>query len=226
MTCFRRAFKLSKNEVKNANPPGTVSLISHHLERTETGRDVPQDEVQLNPRPSLNPADPLNWPLWRKGAILACMSLFAFVANFTSASIASAFPIYATPAVFTPPPSFTQLTRLIAVNVLMLGASNIWWLPLANVFGRRPIMLISLLTLTLCSMWAGLAKSYHSLLAARLFMGIGGGPADVVAPNVVGEVFFVHQRGRAMAIYTVFLTLGPLVGGTGGGYIAASNGVL
>lgn len=47
-------------------------------------------------------------------------------------------------------------------------------------------------------MWAGLAKSFDSLLAARLFMGIGGGPADAVAPDVVGEVFFVHQRGRAM----------------------------
>lgn len=79
-----------------------------------------------------------------------------------------------------------------------MGASNIWWTPLANTFGRRPIMLISLLLLTLASMWAGLAKSFESLLAARLFMGIGGGPADAVAPDVVGEVFFVHQRGRAM----------------------------
>jgi hypothetical protein len=29
-------------------------------------------------------------------------------------------------------------------------------------------------------------------------MGIGGGPADAVAPDVVGEIFFVHQRGRVM----------------------------
>lgn len=79
-----------------------------------------------------------------------------------------------------------------------MGASNIWWTPLANTFGRRPIILISLLLLTLASMWAGLAKSFDSLLAARFFMGIGGGPADAVAPDVVGEVFFVHQRGRAM----------------------------
>lgn len=63
-------------------------------------------------------------------------------------------------------------------------------------------MLLSLLLLTLASMWAGLAKSFESLLAARLFMGIGGGPADAVAPDVVGEVFFVHQRGRAMVSAT------------------------
>ncbi|KAL9097388.1 MAG: hypothetical protein Q9165_000283 [Trypethelium subeluteriae] len=49
-------------------------------------------------------------------------------------------------------------------------------------------------------------------------------PADCVAPDVVGEVFFVHQRGRAMAIYTVFLSLGSLVGALSGSYIAAARG--
>lgn len=82
----------------------------------------------------------------------------------------------------------------------MLGASNLWWVPLANTFGRRPVTLVSLLVLVFSSMWAGLATSFNSLLAARLFMGIGGGTADAVSPDVVGEIFFVHQRGRAMVI--------------------------
>lgn len=60
----------------------------------------------------------------------------------------------------------------------MLGAANIWWVPLANIYGRRPVILGGILLLTLCSMWAGLAKSFGSLLTARVFMGIGGAPAD------------------------------------------------
>jgi len=80
----------------------------------------------------------------------------------------------------------------------MLGASNLLWVPLSNIFGRRPVVLISLLVLVLSSMWAGLSTSFESLLAARFFMGVGGGPADAVAPDVVGEIFFVHQRGRVM----------------------------
>jgi MFS family permease len=80
----------------------------------------------------------------------------------------------------------------------MLGASNLFWVPLSYIFGRRPVILLSLLLLALSSMWAGLSTSFNSLLAARLFMGIGGGPADAVAPDVVGEIFFVHQRGRVM----------------------------
>ena len=60
----------------------------------------------------------------------------------------------------------------------MMGAANIWWVPLANTFGRRPIVLGNILLLVLSSMWAGLAKSFGSLLAARVLMGIAVAPAD------------------------------------------------
>ena len=33
--------------------------------------------------------------------------------------------------------------------------------------------------------------------------GVGSGPADTICPDVVGEIYFVHQRGRAMVIYSV-----------------------
>lgn len=52
--------------------------------------------------------------------------------------------------------------------------------------------------LTLFSVWAAVAKSYDSLLAARCLMGIATGSSETVSPDVVGEVFFVYERGRAM----------------------------
>lgn len=59
-------------------------------------------------------------------------------------------------------------------------------------------MLLSFLLLVFASMWAGITSDFSSLLAARAFMGIGAGSADAVSPAVVGETFFVHQRGRVM----------------------------
>lgn len=80
----------------------------------------------------------------------------------------------------------------------MLGAANIWWVPLSNILGRRPVLLVSTLLLTFVSMWAGLATTFDSILAARIFQGIGGAAADTVAPAVIGDVYFVDERGRAM----------------------------
>ncbi|KAJ6103021.1 major facilitator superfamily domain-containing protein [Penicillium sp. IBT 16267x] len=119
-----------------------------------------------------------------------------------------------------------KLTHLVAVNVLMMGAANIWWVPLANIIGRRPIILGYILLLVLSSMWAGLAKSFGSLLAARVFMGIAVAPADTIAPNIVSEIFFTHQQGRAVGCYTVCIALGPIIGGIVGGYIAENQGLI
>lgn len=132
-----------------------------------------------NSEPSLDPADPLNFPVWRKVTILLCMSLYAFTANVSSAILSSALPALVTAfAVFKPdgPPqglvSFSSLTHLTAVSVLMLGVSNVFWVPLGNTFGRRPIMLLALLVLVGASIWCGKAGSFHSLLAARVVQGI------------------------------------------------------
>ena len=72
-------------------------------------------------------------------------------------------------------------------------------------------------------MWCGLAKSFNSLLAARAVQGLAG-TAYTLVPEIVGDVFFVHERGRAMAIYTACLASGPFVGGVSGSYIAGKLG--
>ncbi|PSK48600.1 hypothetical protein B9Z65_114 [Elsinoe australis] len=232
MTSFKEAFALPKSEVHNATPPGTAVIIDNELVRTETGHHEHNEKhIHLQPEPSADPADPLNFPIWRKLAILALMSVYAFISNTQSAILSSAFPKMVTAwAKFSPmgPPTgiipFPRLVYLIAVNSLMLGASNIIWVPLSNTYGRRPIILLCLLILTTFSIWAATASSFDSLLAARVFTGMGGAAADTLAPDVVGQVFFVHQRGRAMAVYTIFLTAGSLVGGAIGGYIAYGIG--
>jgi MFS family permease len=96
--------------------------------------------------------------------------------------------------------------------------------PLGNIFGRRPILIVSLVFLLLTSIWCGLAGSFGSLLAARALQGASSGPVYTFAPEITGDVFFHHERGRAMVAYTMCLAAGPFIAGVSGGYIAASLG--
>ncbi|PCG89188.1 Major facilitator superfamily domain, general substrate transporter [Penicillium occitanis (nom. inval.)] len=220
---WKAAFSLSSTEVKNAVPPGTVTLVERRHEAEDGAGFKDGGRIIKVPTPSSDPADPLNWPVWRKAAVLLMAAMYPFVADFVSSVIAPAFPVWNSAFPQEPKP-VSDLTHLIAVNVLMLGMSNIWWVPLSNWMGRRPVLLVGTLLMTLCSMWAGLATSYNSLLAARIIQGIGAGPSEAVAPCLVGDVFFVHQRGRAMAVYTIAICTGPLVGGIAGGYIGTNLG--
>jgi hypothetical protein len=98
----------------------SVSLIAivHDLERTESRGEHTVDHINLVPTPSHDPADPLNWPWWCKCVVLAFASLFAFVSNFTSASLASALPILDT--LFYRPETFASLGHLIALSSTLL----------------------------------------------------------------------------------------------------------
>ncbi|ETS85883.1 hypothetical protein PFICI_03908 [Pestalotiopsis fici W106-1] len=219
MSGWKYAFSLSKAEVKEATPPGTVVLIGKADPEVGDNGDV---TIRF-PRPSADPADPLNWAPWRKHTVLLVASLFALFSNFTSASLAPGLSLWAMNYPNDPRP-FPILARLMAVNVLFQGAGNIWWVPLSNILGRRPALIAATLMLTLCTMWCGLATDYNSLLAARIFQGFGNAAADTVAPALVGDIYFMDERGRAMTLYTVCLVAGPIIGGIAGGYIAYTIG--
>ena len=124
------------------------------------------------------------------------MSLYAAVINFTAGVVGPSLTVLQQQ--MQQPPPLTKLNYLVAVNVLLIGTSNLIWVPVANTIGRRPVLIFAMLATTLFSIWCGAAKTYGSLLAARAMQGFASGPADAIAPNVLGEVFFVHQRGRAM----------------------------
>lgn len=59
-------------------------------------------------------------------------------------------------------------------------------------------MLVATLLMTVFTVWCALATSYNSLIAARIFQAMGGAAADTVAPSLIGDVYFIHERGRAM----------------------------
>ncbi|KAK1985482.1 major facilitator superfamily transporter [Colletotrichum cereale] len=218
MSGWRYAFALSKQEVAAATPPGTARLLDESV-----GRSGPSNSLIRHPTPSEDPADPLNWAQWRKFVLLLVVSLYSFCGNFLASSIAPALQLWfkTFPTEVRP---YSDLTYFIAINVLFLGASNILWVPCSNIFGRRPVLLVATLLMTVATIWCAVATSYNSVLVARLVQGMGAGASESVAPALVGEVFFVDERGRAMAIYTAFLCAGSIVGGIAGGYIGFSQG--
>jgi hypothetical protein len=91
----------------------------------------------------------------RRYTILAVVSYFALVADFATGCVAPALPIMEYQIL--PPLPYPELTKLVSVracispplqdnadhdskvSVLMFGLSNIFWVPLNNIFGRRPI---------------------------------------------------------------------------------------
>ena len=68
---------------------------------------------------------------------------------------------------------FSTLADLIAYSVLAMGLSNLFWMPLALTFGKRPIVIISMAMFLGGIIWSAVAKDYNSLFASRVFASFG-----------------------------------------------------
>ena len=87
-------------------------------------------------------------------------------------------------------------------------------------FGRKRFFLICTTLFVISSFLSGVAPDLTTLIIARIFQGLGGGPIIPLSQAILWEIFPFHQRGLAMAVWGVGFILGPILGPTVGGYLA------
>ena len=113
----------------------------------------------------------------------------------------------------------TEVESHWVVNVYMLSLAGFAAVAgrLGDMIGHRRLMVLGLAIFGLASLACGFAGSGAWLIAARGVQGIGAAIVFPVSLAMVAITFPEEQRGFALGIYgavgTVFLALGPMVGG-------------
>lgn len=74
--------------------------------------------------------------------------------------------------------------------------------PLYHKFGRRPVMLFSLLCYCAGLIGCSQADSYGGLMAARIIHAFGSGVCEALPVQLVNDIFFLHERGQRIGYYT------------------------
>ncbi|KKA28954.1 hypothetical protein TD95_000914 [Thielaviopsis punctulata] len=203
---------LAKSHAHASDIPGTVNLAAIDGETTGYGQ-------ALFPVPAQDPNDPLQWPQWKKNAILVICSIYSFLGN--SALVGPSVYISTFAELFDV--SEVQASHLVSYSNLAFGFSALLLVPMYHKFGRRPIMLLSLLIYTFGLLGAARATSYSGLMAARIIHSFGAGVCEAIPVQLVNDIFFLHERGTRLGYYTMALCLGatgPLYAGymLGAGY--------
>ncbi|KAF8522024.1 major facilitator superfamily domain-containing protein, partial [Gautieria morchelliformis] len=124
------------------------------------------DNFTLEPIPSRSPADPLNWPIWRKNILLGIVAVHTMQGTMSAATI----------------PAFMDLSREFGVNlntaafttsvpIIFLGVMPIIWSPISARVGQRPIYLISAIVAAGRSLAGSFCHSYTTLMITRIVQG-------------------------------------------------------
>ncbi|THZ16518.1 MFS transporter [Aureobasidium pullulans] len=200
---------LNLTKTRDDDEVGKTTTLGHlRLRHAET------NEIILIPTPSNDPNDPLNWKKSFRVylAILTCLAMF--MCNFLAAGATVAIVQITIDFTGIPPtqPGFPAAIAKIAyfftTTALLQGTGNLFWMPLILKYGRRPMYLISFVGYFATILWAGLTKSYASELAARVMMGFFAGSGECIAPLTISDLFFLHERGFYMSMYTAALSSG------------------
>lgn len=107
------------------------------------------------------------------------------------------------------------LTSYIIATAIMIPLTG--WL--AGRFGRKKVFLISILGFTIASALCGIATSLPEIVLFRLLQGMSGAALVPLSQAVLFDINRPQDFGKAMAIWGVGVTMGPILGPMLGGWL-------
>jgi benzoate transport len=106
-----------------------------------------------------------------------------------------------------------QLGALLSAGLVGMGLGSLTLGPCADRWGRRTIILLSLLLATLGMLGSAAARGYLDLLVLRVLTGVGVGGTIASVAVIVCEYAPDRWRGTALAVYATGYSIGATIGG-------------
>lgn len=147
------------------------------------------------------------------------MCFFVFLSNYITLSIS---PILIS-VIAEFDVSLDKGSYLVTFNLLFLGLGNLFWVPLSEKIGKRPVLLMCSGLFFVSSIWAAVAKSWGSLFGARIVQGFAASSCEALGLAVVADLFFLHERGLWVGFYSLMFTVGSALGGVFAGLVASAT---
>jgi MFS family permease len=152
--------------------------------------------------------DAMNFPVQRKWAIAVLQSMSTLVVTFASSvytggieGIKGHFDV-----------SGVVATLGLSLFVLGFALGPLIWGPLSELYGRKPVYVISFMGFTAFSVGATCSPNIQSLLVLRFFASAFGSSSMTNTGGVIADMFTKEQRGMATGLFVTAPFLGPALG--------------
>ncbi|CAZ85746.1 unnamed protein product [Tuber melanosporum] len=209
---------MSKEEAQQ-NKPFVESGIPAYDNNHEAGfvqeYTPAKDGIELHPKPTADPLDPLNFPRWQKWTALGIVMWMYFLFTYITTTTVPSFALLQEQFSI----SYSQVNWTVALPALGLSVGPLVWSSLSDIYGRRIILIIGTIIALVATIGSAVAKTYSSYMAARFFQGLGVAPASTVGMAVVNDLFFEHERGQKLGLWVLAIDMGLLVGPLIGGFV-------
>jgi EmrB/QacA subfamily drug resistance transporter len=157
-------------------------------------------------------ADTAPAPTVRRPLVLAAVMAASFMIAIEATIVSTAMPQIAGQL-----GNLQYYSWVFSAFLLAQTATTVVFGKLADLYGRRSVLLVGIGIFLAGSVLCGFAWSMPSLIAFRLIQGLGAGAIQPVSITVVGDLYPAHERGRVQgwlaSVWGVSSVAGPLAGG-------------
>ncbi len=115
--------------------------------------------------------------------------------------------------------SDAQVQRSISGFLVGFCVGMLFYGPLSDRFGRRPVLLAGIALYLFSSLACALADSAGQLVLLRVLQALGGGAASVLARAMVRDLYPLGEAARMLALMHMVTMLAPLAAPLLGGYL-------
>jgi len=154
------------------------------------------------------------------GLVVSILVLASSVSIMSTDMYAPSLPDLADEFETTP----TRVKLTISLNLLAFGIAQLIHGPLSDRFGRRPVLLSSLMAVIAGCVLCVLAQTINQLIAARVFLGLVAAAEAVIGLAVIKDLYSEKQQVKALALLGMVIAAVPALAPILGGYLHVAFG--
>lgn len=115
--------------------------------------------------------------------------------------------------------SYGTVQLTLTLYLIGLGVCQLFYGPLSDRYGRRPLLLAGLTLFVIASIASALATTIETLIAARLVQALGGASGIVLSRAIVRDLYQGENAASVLGYITMAWVLAPMIAPTIGGYL-------
>lgn len=113
--------------------------------------------------------------------------------------------------------SLVNLT--LTLFFIFYAVATLFWGPLSDKYGRRPILLTGLILYISASAFCALSTNVYQLISFRVLQAVASGAVSTVASAVVKDVYVGRKREAALALVFSMVMIAPIVAPVFGAFV-------
>ena len=144
----------------------------------------------------------------------------AMIGPFTIDTYLPSFPYVAADLQASP----AQMQQTLSLYLLTVAFMTLFHGTLSDSFGRRPVILVSLLLYIVTSIGCALADTLPRLLFWRAVQGLSAGAGIIIGRAIIRDSLSGHEAQRLMSLVTMIFGVAPAVAPVIGGWLQGALG--